>query len=225
MAMSRYFLLFYLTWSIHLRNQQLFSLELEFVRLQSKMWLFNILLNFMWVMQKINYIQLYYISTIAVFFFHWAISEGSINHQLNSAALPPTSLSQNPIKVNFEIWPHDWMSMGKPVIYKAISSLLYFWKMCRNIFLRDFSLQVPKKAWVISGRQSDGQICMNIYIANNRANASKYFLRIFAQVKQWMRFGCLSFFYLLALNIPADEFTGRSVEECLRIMTLLTNWV
>lgn len=158
-------------------------------------------------------------------FFHWAISEGSINHQLNSAALPPTSLSQNPIKVNFEIWPHDWMSMGKPVIYKAISSLLYFWKMCRNIFLRDFSLQVPKKAWVISGRQSDGQICMNIYIANNRANASKYFLRIFAQVKQWMRFGCLSFFYLLALNIPADEFTGRSVEECLRIMTLLTNWV
>lgn len=30
---------------------------------------FYILLNFMWVMQKINYMQLYYISTIAVFFF------------------------------------------------------------------------------------------------------------------------------------------------------------
>lgn len=148
-----------------------------------------------------------------IFFFHWAISECSINHRLNSAALPPTSLSQNPIKVNFEIWPHDWMSMGKPVIYKAISSLLYFWKMCRNIFLRDFSLQVPKKAWVISGRQSDRQICMNIYIANNRANTSKYFLRIFSQVKQWMHLGCLSSFYLFSLNIPADEFTGRSVEE------------
>lgn len=148
-----------------------------------------------------------------IFFFLWAISEGCINHRLNSASLPPTSPSQNPIKVNFEIWPHDWISMGKPVIYKAISSLLYFWKMCRNVFLRDISLQVPKKACVISGRQSDGQICMNIYTTNNRANASKYFLRIFTRVKQWMCFGCLSFFYLLPLNFPVDEFTGRSVEN------------
>lgn len=215
------FFTFCLTWSTHLRSQ-LFSLKLEFVRLQSKMRLFYILLNFMWVMQKINYMQLYYLSTTAVFFFHRAISESSINHRLNSAALPPTLLSQNPIKVNFEIWPHDWMSMGKPVIYKAISSLLYVWKMCRNIFLRDFSLQVSKKAWVISGRQSDRQICMNIYITNNRANISKYFLRIFAQVKQWMCLGCLSSFHLLSVTIPADEFTGRSVEEYLRIMTLFT---
>lgn len=80
------------------------------------------------------------------FFFYWAISGSGINHRLNSAALPPTSPSQNPIKVNFEIWPHDWMSMGKAVIYKAISSLLYSWKMCRNIFLRGFSLQVPEKS-------------------------------------------------------------------------------